>query len=633
MISRHRYAWRFAALLVLATASTAPHAQDATPVNILPNTDLADHLRTLARSPRDLNALIGAGQSALGVGDATAALHFFGRANEVAPNDGRVKAGLGSTLLLLERPDDALRLFGEAVALGVPQATIASDRGLAYDLRGDQRSAQRDYQLALRQGETDELLRRYALSLGISGQKNEGLSKLDPLLRKQDQAAWRDRTFILAMNGDMRGANSITRTLMPQQADAMTPFLKRLSSFTPAQRALAVTYGTMPEDARPAAAIPPNVVTPVLVAAAKPLVVAPSTPAPRFEPAPPARMPAPPPVRTAIASAGPVNTWFPPALPAPTGPETSVTSAAADTNTATPRFIARQTGLTALPAPDGTLPSAPTPKPPTAVVARVTGLTALPTPTGAASLPNPTRTALSPPAQSPTVQSPAPLIATPVVPKVITPAAPVPIERPAIALAPPLQGPAQAGPALAATPAAVITAPKPLSALPVAVTAQPKFSLTALLDDVTPDARAPLARVRTDKELRAARQIAKKKADEKAKLEAKVKAEADARKAEEDAQRALERKNPPREWVQIAGGNNRSGFALTWKRLKSANDALYQGRSAYYTPLNRTYRILVGPFKSSEDARTFINKMGKTGHSGFAYSSEAGQVVTKIASK
>lgn len=214
-----------------------------------PMSTLSVHLRTLAANPRNLSALLGAGQAALAVGDPNAALGFFARAEEIDPRNGRAKAGLASTLVQLEKPDDALRLFGEALSLGVSETDFAKDRGLAYDLRGDSRRAQRDYALALRNGPDDEVTRRYALSLGISGDRAQALTLLDPLLRKQDQAAWRARAFILAMSNDVAGANMVARQVMPVSlAGSMAPFLARLPKLNPAERAHAVNFGTMPSD-------------------------------------------------------------------------------------------------------------------------------------------------------------------------------------------------------------------------------------------------------------------------------------------------------------------------------------------------------------------------------------------------
>ncbi len=237
--------------LALAGAAQAQMVQPLPGVTVPadPMSTLSVHLRTLAANPRNLFALLGAGQAALEVGDPNAALGFYARAEEIDPRNGRAKAGLASTLVQLEKPDDALRLFGEAMSLGVPETDLAKDRGLAYDLRGDNRRAQRDYAAALRKGPDDEITRRYALSLGISGERSQALTVLDPLLRRQDQGAWRARAFILAMNNDVSGANAVARQVMPVSlAGSMAPFLARLPKLNPAERAHAVNFGTMPSD-------------------------------------------------------------------------------------------------------------------------------------------------------------------------------------------------------------------------------------------------------------------------------------------------------------------------------------------------------------------------------------------------
>lgn len=208
---------------------------------------LAHALRTLQAEPHNLAALTAAGHNALLLGDSNAAVGFFGRAQEIAPRDGRVKAGLGSALVQLEKPQDALRLFADASRLGVPDTEFAADRGLAYDLTGDPRRAQRDYALVLAAHPDDDTTRRrLALSQGISGDKAAALATLDPLVRKKDIAAWRAQTFVLAMNGDIKGANDITRVMLPQQATMLQPFLARLAGLTPAAKARAVHFGEMP---------------------------------------------------------------------------------------------------------------------------------------------------------------------------------------------------------------------------------------------------------------------------------------------------------------------------------------------------------------------------------------------------
>lgn len=214
---------------------------------------LARYLRVLARDPGDLEALSGAGSAALAVGDADAAINFFVRAEKVSPKDGRIKAGLGSALVQKEQPRAALRLFDNATDLGVPPVDVALDRGLAYDLRGDNKKAQGEYGLLLRTrpGEA-EAVRRMALSLAMSGDKVGALAVLDPLLRKRDIAAWRARAFVLAMTGDTAGAESAAYAVLPRyQADALKPFLTRLPSLKSAEKAAAVHFGHFPEDKVP----------------------------------------------------------------------------------------------------------------------------------------------------------------------------------------------------------------------------------------------------------------------------------------------------------------------------------------------------------------------------------------------
>lgn len=232
----------FAAGLLLVSASALPAQTGDTAAD-----RLSRYLRELTENPRDLSALIGAGQAAIGVGDGNAALGFFGRADEISPRNPQVKAGLARSLLLVDNPRDAIKMFDQAVSLGVPEGEIAGDRGLAYDLRGDPKRAQKEYQIALARGPNDAVTRRYALSLGISGDREAALKLLDPLLYKRDQAAWRARAFVMAMTGDSAGAEKIVRQVMPDRmADAMAPFLVRLAALKPADKAAAVHFGEMP---------------------------------------------------------------------------------------------------------------------------------------------------------------------------------------------------------------------------------------------------------------------------------------------------------------------------------------------------------------------------------------------------
>ncbi len=237
-------------------ATTSPVAADddyglalkATQAND-PAEALSRYLRVMARDPHNLDALTGAGKAALDIGDANAAATFYARAQELAPGNPRIKAGLGSAMVQLMQPRAALKLFDAAVSLGVPIGDIASDRGLAYDLRGDNRKARADHELAFRLHPTPETIRRYAASQAIGGDSLGAMATLDGLLRKKDKAAWRMRAFVLAIGGDVTGADQSARSVLSkQQADALQPFLNRLGKLRPEQQAAAIHFGRFPSD-------------------------------------------------------------------------------------------------------------------------------------------------------------------------------------------------------------------------------------------------------------------------------------------------------------------------------------------------------------------------------------------------
>lgn len=235
---------------VLSVGAPKPACAQAVMPVANPDADrLAELVRRLGASPRDLSALVEAGELSFKLGDATAAAALYKRAEAIDPRNARVKAGIARILVNGERPGEALRYFDEAQRYGAVMARYADDRGLAYDLIGEQERAQRDYRLALAQSgaqgdELDEIRRRYALSLGISGRQQEALAEIDTLLRRSDRGAWRARAFILAMGGDVTGANRIAAGMMPAgMAAGLAAFFQRLPTLGAADRAFAVHFG------------------------------------------------------------------------------------------------------------------------------------------------------------------------------------------------------------------------------------------------------------------------------------------------------------------------------------------------------------------------------------------------------
>jgi tetratricopeptide (TPR) repeat protein len=254
----HACSMRAAALAVAALAAW-PHAAAAQAyaqpmVQALPDPAalrLNDALRRLAQDPRSLTALVDAGQASLSLDDVDAAEGFYRRAEGVAPADGRVKAGIASVMVRRLQPVEALRLFAEAEQAGEPMRFHAAERGLAYDLIGDNAKAQEQYRLFLSLGDDPLVTRRLALSQAIAGDQRASETTLLPLLQRTDLAAYRTRAFALAILGRPDEAVSIAETMLPAPlAGRMAPYLRYMPRLTRAQQAAAANLGVFPQAAR-----------------------------------------------------------------------------------------------------------------------------------------------------------------------------------------------------------------------------------------------------------------------------------------------------------------------------------------------------------------------------------------------
>lgn len=133
--------WILAAALAGAPASA--QFSQAELVRPAEAQDLNGHLARLAANPRDVNALIGAGEAALALDDPQAAAGFFARADAIESGNGRIKAGQGRVMLAMQNPAQALMLFDQAARIGYNTANFAPYRALARDLTGIRRARRR----------------------------------------------------------------------------------------------------------------------------------------------------------------------------------------------------------------------------------------------------------------------------------------------------------------------------------------------------------------------------------------------------------------------------------------------------------------------------------------------------------
>lgn len=680
--------------LALATPLAAQTLSTSAPVSPVasPAVTLSENLKALARDPYNVDALVQAGLGALAVGDPNAAFGFFARAEELSPSNARAKAGLGSALTMMEKPRDGLRAFDEATALGISEALILPDRGLAHDLTGDAKRAQKDYLAALKANPSDEVTRRLALSLGITGEKEAALSRLDPLIRKNDQAAWRARAFILAMNGDASGAEKIVRMVAPSgTASSMVSFMQRLSGLNSAARASAVHFGTLPASGVGLAAVAPADEFRPLDSSAAARLTTPAVERTAVLPAAPisakearrkareeeklAKLAArgreasdkgrkpieaaatPPEVAARVAAAmpargdrtvlvkGATSLPLPDAIAARSTSSSNSASPApqvADARFTAPPPASAPAPLFEVPAPS-TKPSGATPSSQSAPVPNSPSGPSLSAPASKAPAPQVASTQASEATLPSPESAPPSSSAASVVKPVDLPPAQLPPQQVAIVATPssapaavssapiepaPVVAEAQKVTVAASEPVASAGEPAASSPAPASASA-PAVSLADIVRTLELEQESAAAPLPDEAQLRAARIAAQKKAAADEKLKAEKLAE-EKRIAEEEANA---KRNPARVWVQIATGNNRSGLPGTWRKLKDQASKSLARQSAWTVPFRQTNRLLVGPLKSVADARELVNNLAKEGVQATTFSSEAGQEISRIGGK
>lgn len=614
--------------LALAIASSAL-AQQPVPavsqavVQPVPGRDglsLNAALARLARNPRDGEALIDAGRAALAMGDVDAAIGFYRRADEVLPGNPRVKAGLAGALVRNENPFDAIPLFAEAERGGLADAAVAADRGLAYDLVGDNETAQRHYRLALARESSDEVVRRLALSQAIAGDRKSAETTLAPLVARQDKAALRTRAFALAILGQTDDAVGIAYASLPQDlAAAISPYLRYMPRLTPAQQAAAANFGHFPraseigrDDPRVAQFAPPGTRRPVTVASADAALIprgeplgrsarnrnaratqreaparaaAPATPAPRAAPpeVQPSRASLPSPTASVLVSAAPPPLDLPATPPRRQEPAAASRPAEAPVGELPPVAPAATTVATAA---AGTAAPAVVPVP--------AGGPAAPSRPGFATLEN--VGPATPPAQVPPAPVPGGPVTTPSPAATLAAASP-----PAATVLPPETPPAAAPPS---PPAVAAPPPRPRSL------AEAFADLAAAPAEVAPAPGAvDIRRITPARE---------------------------APRAEEAKPAAKPVKPPPpshpsRIWVQVATGRDKDALAFDWRRMTRGAADTFRGKSPFVSNWGRTNRLLTGPFPSEAAANQFIAQLRKADIDGaFLWTSPAGQVVDAL---
>lgn len=604
-------------------------------------------LTRLAANPRDVSALLDAGNAALALGDTDAALGFYGRADQLSPNDPRIKTALASALVRNEDPFAAIPLFEAAERAGARDGALAGDRGLAYDLVGDNLSAQQHYRQALAAAapgaSRDEIVRRLALSQAIAGDRKGSEATLLTQLRRNDPGAWRTRAFVLAILGDTEEAVRIANGTMPRDlAGAMIPYLRYMGRLTPAQQAAAANFGHFPRAAqigrddprvaRYAALNPRRAPVPAAAAAVKADASGKRDRTQddrlgrRRDRARQDRNRERDGAAPGLAQVGPAQQR--------TGAATAAPPAPAPRTIAPVRIAAATPTPAVMPRPAETRP----------VVSLSPPMVTPPAPAGSP----PLASLGSAPVVGPPASAPAPIT--------LPPSTPAPSPGPAVAIGSPdlarrAQG-AAGEPAPAPGPSPT-PAPAPAVAAAGVPAAEPRRDLAALFSDFRPPEEEQRAAIAVDISKLPVRAKKAAPADERGPVPdaptgtkrivaadpatstgAKTGADtAKAGKAPTKATKPAAPTHPSRIWVQIGVGRDKGALGFDWRKLGKADADLLKGRKAWTTPWGQTNRLLVGPFESQAAAQAFLKDMRKKAADAFLWTSPAGQAVDALGGK
>lgn len=597
---------------------------------------LTSALSRIAANGNNAAALLDAGKASMALDDYRAALGFLLRAEQNSPRDGAIKAALGTAMVHQENPQRALDYFGEAQLLRTPERLFVADRALAHDLLGQVDAAQRDYALALTQARDDEIVRRYALSLGMGGQADRAVELLTPLLERQDRSAWRTRAMVLAMNGRQAEAKSIIDATLPAAlAQSIWPYVEQMDRLTPAQQAAAAHFGRFPSGPLGPKRVPTQ------MAAATPAATAPSKNSASGRN-----------TRTGTA------TQRSSTASRQNAPQVAAQQQAAPAASGAPIFTSTSTILpsaSATPAPAPTTPTpAPTPTPSAPAAQR------------SVSLPDPVRVASNGAAvrdrgPSSTVRDMTAAAAAANAEAARSRVQNVVQAQSAPAVTGNMSGTGAVGPVDREAPRAVAVTSPPhhVPAAPPPPPAQDApLAAMASLSDIVGSLEIPaeemarsqnalsaevLARVREEgrrAEMEAAAKAreeaarARAEAAAKARVEAAAKAKADAEakaKAEAEAkareEAAKKRANPSRIWVQIGSGSNVGALGFTYDRYAKKHGDLFKGVKGGHSDWGRTRRLLAGPFANRAAAQRFLDSFKSAEGDGFVFTSAAGEEV------
>jgi hypothetical protein len=83
-------------------------------------------------------------------------------------------------------------------------------------------------------------------------------------------------------------------------------------------------------------------------------------------------------------------------------------------------------------------------------------------------------------------------------------------------------------------------------------------------------------------------------------------------------------------WLQLASGANASSLPGEFDRMKRRNGDLFEGLNGYVFDDGKRARLLIGPFRNSQEAGIFAEDLASVHIDAFTWTSQPGQTIRKL---
>lgn len=216
--------------------------------------------RAANENPTHAASRLGLAKTYQALGATDAAINFYEQVLQLDPNNREAKLGTGQMLITRNRPNDAIPYLKELSKQDPENYKIFNLLGLAYDLKGEQETAQLNYGQGLKLAPDNiSVLNNLALSFAFEGQYATSIKLLSKAINLDYSVtkAHQNLVLVYVLSGEEDAGRQIGASLMTEEEmENNIRHYKWVETLSPGQRAQAIFLGikTFPMEDMPKSA-------------------------------------------------------------------------------------------------------------------------------------------------------------------------------------------------------------------------------------------------------------------------------------------------------------------------------------------------------------------------------------------